>query len=182
MIAVPAAVVGFLSKIASPVVIAGESIIKYPLQWIVVGLICSNVTTYTLWQSNHKAFENEKAAHVQTVSNYKAAQAEADAKANLIKETLTLKAKADAQQADSNYASLLSKYNANLLRYKATQSVTIQPSNNPTNPTSESGNGPSTGPQLPEAITISMGDAEICAINTARLQTVREWTQTLSKE
>jgi hypothetical protein len=141
----------------------------------------TNVVTFCQWRSVSAALVEEKAAHVKTIEIFKTAQREADVRAQAIRDTLTKEAKADAKRADESYASLLTKYRASLVRYQANQGSSSGPSPS-NNPTPESGNGPSASPQLPEAITISMNDAQICAINTARLQTVRDWTQTLSKE
>jgi hypothetical protein len=154
------------------------NIIHYWYVWLIVILLSSNGFTYWRWQVNHTQLIKEVAAFNAQAASFKAAQAAATSQANAERALLQKESKADADQADANYATLLSQYNANLLRYRAGQSGTQQSGNNQL-PAPQGSDGPSTGPQLPTEITISGSDAEICAFNTARLQAVHDWAVTL---
>lgn len=78
-----------------------------------------------------------------------------------------------AKASDQSYATLLSKYNASLLRYRTAQGVPSGTSSGPQVSVPESGDGPSPDPQL----SISVADAQICATNTARLKSVHDWAE-----
>ena len=147
----------------------------------ILALIVSNILTFTIMRNTQGRLAKEQASHAQTIENFKTAQREADIRAQAIRETLLKEAEADAKQADANYSALLSKYNASLLRYKANQSAAVRPDSSQY-PATQSGDGPSASPEVPPAgVVISMSDAQICAVNTARLQAVREWAISLPK-
>lgn len=143
-------------------------------------LLITNVTTCSLWRSASNDLVKEHAAHTQTIQDFKTKQEVADARAQAIKETLEKEAKADAKQADANYANLLDRYNASLLRYKAAQSNTIRPDNYKL-PTPQSGDRPGESTEFSDEVIISMADAKVCAVNTARLQAVHDWAVNLLK-
>jgi len=134
------------------------------------------------WSHEHTLLVKERTAHQQDITNFKKAQADANANAQAEKVILQKESKANADQADAKYSTLLAQYHANLLRYKASQGGTGQASNSELSPT-QSGDGPSTGSELSAAVggnssgslVISEGDAQICAVNTARLQAVHDW-------
>lgn len=127
----------------------------------------------------HGALLKERAAHQTDINNFKNAQALADAKAEGEKAALKQESQANADEADAKYSALLAEYRANLVRYKAGQSGTSQTEYRIIQP-AQSGNRPGTSTELPAAtqvdgITISGEDAQICAVNTARLQAVHDW-------
>jgi len=134
------------------------------------------------WHHEHSLLVSEKASHALDIKNYRDAQAKATADAEADKLALEEKAKADAKQADANYAALLAKYRANLVRFKAAQSRASKASNSQL-PTPQSGNGSSPSTNVPTAgsdqVVISMEDAQVCAANTARLKAVQEWANQL---
>lgn len=80
-----------------------------------------------------------------------------------------------AKQADEAYASLLNKYNASLLRYQASQRKANTIDMSSTSITSDGSNLTSES----TSISITITDAQICAENTARLQAVKTWTDSL---
>lgn len=142
--------------------------------WMVTALMAVGLVLMAVgWNGTHNTLIKERAQHEVVVQSYKDAQVEANRKAEAKRKELEKKAEQDAKEADKRYGSLLAEYRTNLLRFKATQSGGSGPSNSPDQATASSP-GPSAGTQF-STIVISMKDAEICAINTARLQAVHEW-------
>lgn len=79
-----------------------------------------------------------------------------------------------AQKADADRADLSRQYNAALLRYAQAGAGKASPA--PKADATALGNGPGDSPKLSyERVEISYEDAQICADNTARLQSVRTW-------
>lgn len=149
--------------------------------WLVGLLIAGNI--FTAWEWNHTttALTKEKAAHAADIATFKRTQAEADTRAQMIKQTLQKEAKANADQADASYSNLLAQYHGSLLRYASSKGSAKQPSNSQLS-TTQGSNGPSTNTELPATLTISGDDAQICAVNTARLQSVHDWATSLPKD
>lgn len=148
--------------------------------WLVGLLIAGNIFTAWGWNHTTTALTKEKAAHAADIASFKSAQAIADQKAQIIKQTLQKEAKANADQADASYSNLLTKYHANLVHY-ANQSGS-QRSSNSELPATQGGNGPSSDTDLPKELMISGDDAQICAVNTARLVAVHDWAVNLPKQ
>lgn len=122
------------------------------------------------WQDTTDKLHKEQKSHKQDIQLFKDAQIEADTKAQKERKRLEDEAKTEAKQADAKYSTLLTSYRANLVRLKANQSVSSR-SDYSEVPPPESGDGPSGGTLIP----ITPKDADICAVNTARLQVVQEW-------
>lgn len=148
-------------------------------------LIALNLFAFHGWNGEHAKLLKEHTAHQLDVSNFKTAQVEANAKAQAEKAAVLKESKQNAANADEKYRSLLAGYRANLLRYQANQDRTGSTEHHQLS-TPQGGNGPGGGPELPATeatgIIISMGDADVCAINTARLQAVHDWATSLPKE
>ena len=83
-----------------------------------------------------------------------------------------------ARKADEAYSTLLSKYNASIVRYQAAQRKTNTINMSSTSVTSDGSNFTSES----TTISISIEDAGICAENTARIQAVKEWSDGLKPE
>lgn len=145
-------------------------------------LIAIQLGTLYGWYHEHDSLLKEKAAHQQDINSYKAAQAAATDKAQSEKAILQKESKASADQADADYSTLYSQYRSVLLRYQAAQSRTGVPGDSQL-PPAQSGNGPSASPQVPAgSISITLDDANVCAVNTARLQAVHDWALNPPKE
>lgn len=158
----------------------GASIIKYWQYWLIALLFAANLFTgYELKHTRDK-LTAEVSAHVKDINDFKTAQAEADKNAQTLKDTLIKESKANADQADSNYDTLLTKYRSSLLRFSSSQSHPGAGGDNQL-PTAQGGNGPGAGSEFPKSITISGDDAGICAVNTARLVAVHDWAVGLPK-
>jgi hypothetical protein len=158
----------------------GASIVKYWQYWLIALLFAANLFTgYELKHTRDK-LTAEVAAHIKDINDFKTAQAEADKNAQTLKDTLTKESKANADQADSNYSVLLSKYRSSLLRFSSNQSHPGSIGDNQLS-ASQGGNGPSSDSDLPKSLTISGSDAKICAVNTARLVSVHDWAVGLPK-
>jgi hypothetical protein len=119
----------------------------------------------------------EKAAHAADTKTFKAAQAQADKNAQAQKTKLETEGKQKADDADKNYSSLLSKYNASLMRYKQANQGSAGTSGYSQLQSPQSGDGPGQSP----FVSIPVDDAGICAENTARLQAVHDWATHLGE-
>lgn len=148
---------------------------------IVIGLISLGCIGL-VWDVQHTSelLKKERIAHAADISTFKASQELADSNAKAIAAKLQQESKASANQADTNYNSLLVKYRASLMWYSTHQGGT-QPASGDQLPTPQGGDGPGAGTQLPESITITSNDANICSINTARLVAVHDWAIGLPK-
>lgn len=158
-----------------------ESIIKYPFQWLTAFLLLTNLLFFYEWRNTNTNLIKEKAAHTKDIQDFRTAQIVANAKAVAVQAALKKESQADADQADANYSGLFAKYRANLVRYSTNQSATKQ-SDHYQLPTAQGSDRPSQSTELPKVITITGDDAEICAVNTARLQAVHDWALDLPKE
>ena len=145
--------------------------------WVVSALMAVGLVLMAVgWHGTYQTLEKERAQHEQVVQQFKDAQLEANRKAEAKRAELEQKAIKDAAEADKRYGNLLAEYRANLLRFKANQGGGTGPSGGE-DEAAASTPGPSQSPEL-SSIVISMKDAEICAINTARLQAARDWALT----
>lgn len=147
-----------------------------PTSWYIVATLTLGLlaTSYG-WNSTYNKLTKERYQYVQTVQTFKDAQAEANRKAKAKRVEIEKEAKASAKKADDRYSDLLAKYRTNLVRYKANQGGSTGPNSNQHQaPTGSPGSGGS-----PDVLTITLRDAEVCAINTARLQAVRDWAISL---
>lgn len=191
----PLALLALLAKIALvPGIIAAffsgaffSSVLKniqtYWRFYLPAALVALNLFTFYGWNGEHTKLVQEHAAHTKDVNDFKKVQVEATAKADAEKAAVLKESKANADQADARYRTLLDGYRANLVRYKADQSRAGQTEYHQL-PAPQSGNGPSPSADVPQAsgLIISMADADVCAVNTARLQSVHDWATTLPKE
>lgn len=152
--------------------------------YLPVALVASQLGTAYGWYNDHNLLMKERAAHQLDITNFKNAEAAATAQANREKSVLQKESKANADQADAKYSTLLAQYRANLVRYaqQATQSGAGQADHNQL-PAASGSDGPSTSSQVPAGggtaigatIPITLDDAQVCAVNTARLQSVHDW-------
>lgn len=149
--------------------------------WLVGVLIAGNLGTCWEWRHTDALLVKERAAHAADIATFKKVQADANAQAQTERATLVKEGKDSAEQADKHYASLAGQYRASLVRYAQHQGAASQPSNSKL-PAPQSSDGPSASADLPATITITGSDAEICAINTARLSAVHDWAVSLPKE
>lgn len=159
----------------------GASIVKYWQYWLIGLLFLVNAFTGYELKHTRDNLKTEVAAHVKDITDFKNAQAEADTQAAATKAALTKESKADADQADANYSILLSRYRSSLMRFSSGQSGTGS-SGNSQLPTAQGSDGPSSDTNLPKSLTITGSDAEVCAINTARLLVVHDWALKLPKD
>jgi hypothetical protein len=157
------------------------SVVKYWQYYLIAVLVAGNLLSYAEWQRNVSSLSIEVAAHAADIKAYKQAQADALAKAVAEKQILIDSSKAKANAADENYSTLYSKYQSSLLRYKASGSTSSGPTLGEHSDPAQSPDGPGKDSQIPDQVTISMDDADICAVNTARLQAAHEWALKLKE-
>lgn len=158
-----------------------KNIVQYWYIWLIAVLFAGNGFFYWEWRHTDAALKSERAAYAAQAASFKNAQAVANAQANAERAVLQKESKANADQADASYATLLAKYHASLLRYSTSSSGTSQAGDSQL-PTPQGSDGPSTGAELPPTLTITGDDAQICAVNTARLQAVQTWALQLEKD
>lgn len=155
---------------------------KKHFKWWLIGLLALlNVVTGMLLYNGRHDLTVEKAAHQRDIKSYKDAQAQAEDKVKEVTEQLTEKGKQDAKTADQSYATLNAKYRSTLLRYQTLERTSSGPGSSVPVDTTKGGNGNGGDTELPAALTISGDDARICAVNTARLQAIQEWADTLKE-
>lgn len=184
---IPAGVISLFSGINVGAVFTGlgsffsglfANMIKYWQYWLIGLLIVGNLFNGGEWRHTNAMLIKERAAHAADIASFKKAQADADTKAQTERAVLLKESKANAAQADANYTTLLSSYHASIMRYKAPQGTARGRSDNQLS-TTQGGDGSSTSTELPSTLTISGDDAQICAVNTARLQAVHDWAVSL---
>lgn len=148
---------------------------KFPYVSIGLGslLLLSNLVWYTAYQGKDRALSEERSAHSITILNYKKAQSDAALLSTQKAREQEAKDAIKAQQANEAYSSLLSKYNASIVRYQATAAKRpageIYLSSTSTTTSGSDSTSEST------RILITIDDAQICAENTARLKIVHDW-------
>lgn len=146
----------------------------------IAGLLSTNAATLHACNDAHAALTKEKASHAADVQSYKNAQAAAQKLADDTKTRLQHENQEKADEADANYTTLLSKYRTSLLRRETTPRTSGQPGGGQSDGTAQGDNGPSYSTNVPAgSITITNSDADICAVNTARLQVAHDWAETL---
>lgn len=162
--------------------LAGLELLKDHWKAVLVALaVLLQVYTVHGWSKEHEALKTEIAAHKADVQSYKDAQKAAEKLASDEKLKLQQENKVKADAADKNYSALYATYRANLLRFQAYQSVPRQPSVSQPNDSPQIAYGPSEGSEVPTGqVMISLEDADICAVNTARLQAARDWALSLA--
>jgi hypothetical protein len=153
------------------------NIFKYATGGLAAALLVSNVAWYVAWDWQKDRVVAEQRSHEKTKQNYKDAQAEATIKAYEAKVKEDEDNAKKAKKADEAYSALLSKYNASILRYEASQRAasTINLSSTSTTSDGDYQSSDST------SISITISDAQICAENTARLMAAHEWGKTYNK-
>lgn len=157
--------------------IFSTSLFKYISGGLGAALLLSNALWYVAYDIKDDSLKAEVKAHTKTKTDYKAAQDEALIKQleyNLQKERENAK---KAKEADVAYDALLRKYNASILRYEESQRATGKIDLSGTTVVTEGDYRSSTDTR----ISISLTDAQICAVNTARLGAVYEWSKTYGK-
>ena len=124
----------------------------------------------------------EEAGRLADREGYRRAQAEYEAEQLAEKARIERENNERMRKADEAYNSLVAEYRANLVRWQRDRAPrgTNSGSNLPAAPNpSESSNRSSERTGVPtkysEYVAISPEDADVCAVNTARLKTVREW-------
>jgi hypothetical protein len=137
-------------------------------------LALATITALFVWTQSQ--LQEVRALRRLDAQTYKTEQLTATLKFNEEKAKLEKKYEKDAEIADNSVHDLLGKYNAALLRAKASQSGGQRPEG------ASQGNSATVldGPSEDTKLLISGKDAYICAENTARLQVSREWALKLN--
>jgi hypothetical protein len=142
---------------------------------VTIGLAAAFLIASFGWYVTDIKLDTERAGRESDRLAYKAAQEEYEANALRVKMETEERNRQRADQADERYAALLGQYNASLLRYQNAQRSVSRSDLSGTPAAPESGDGPGGDTLLPEEIIISVDDARICAVNTARIKIVQEW-------
>lgn len=163
----------------------GDFLAKY-WQYVLILLLVISLGGTGYWSHHEHLLDvSEKAAHALDIKNYRDAQLTAEANAKAEKAQLNKEAQANAKQANARYSTLLAQYRANLVRFKAAQSA-ARTAGHSQLPGTQGGNGSSSSSNVPanagDKVTISMDDAQVCAVNTARLKAVQEWATQNGKD
>lgn len=173
----PVALLGFLNIFSGlgPFLLANW-------KYVVVAVLALGLafTTHE-WQHTSQLLKTEKASHAADIAAVKKASSDAQAKIVAEKAAIVKQNTEKANEADAAYTTLLATYHAGLLRYEANPGVRGGPSGSQSTNSTQGSNGPGASPVVSSAtITISTDDGNICAINTARLQTAHAWALNLT--
>lgn len=152
----------------------GKNIAANWKTWLIGVLVLLQLGTGYGFYHEHQKYLIEVAAHKADNAKFIAAQQAANRQEQAVKNQLQTESKAAKNEADSNYSTLLAKYKLSLLRYAAGKSNSSSTGNNQLS-AAQSADGPGESSELPQQITITGSDAEICAENTARLQAAHDW-------
>jgi len=163
-----------LSGVLSALTALRYNIIHHWRIWLISLLVVLQVGTGYGFYHEHTRYIEEVAAHKADNAKFVAAQAAANLAEQNEKKQLQTESKAASHEADTNYSALLTRYNASLVRYATSKGGSIGTGNYKL-PTAQGIDGPSADTVIPRQITISGSDAEICAVNTARLQASHDW-------
>lgn len=156
--------------------------------YLTAGLAAAFVVSSLGWYITDLKLDAERSGRQEDRLTYAKAQAEYEAKALREKEETERKNREKAKQADAAYDTLLGQYSTILVRYQAAQRKDWRDNLSLPPPISDGDHRSSGSPQLPppeyvvdrriimeDSVVIPMKDAEICAVNTARLIVAREW-------
>lgn len=158
--------------------------------YITVGLLAGFVGMTVMWYTTSlrldtakQAIKTEQEARRADQESYKAAQALAAKKATEAKMKQEKIDRENAEKADASYRDLLSKYNASLLRFAQSQRQTLGSNLPGTSGAPKGSNRPSASSDVSaDTVTIPFSDAQICAVNTARLIALHDWSLNLEKD
>jgi hypothetical protein len=143
--------------------------------------IFATVQTFRL-QSTAEKLEAERLGRASDRKEYQRAQAEATA--NALSEKMKKEAEyaAKADESDARYADLSGQYRAAVLRYQAAQRASRGTDLPRATDATQGFDSPGGGAVIPAGdILIPQADALICAENTARLQSARDWALSLER-
>lgn len=132
-------------------------------------------TSISLYFTNTK-LKNEVRGRREDRITYELAQRTAEANAYKKKVEDEAQYAERKKQADEAYTDLLTKYNAAIVRYKATKSPTVRSDL----PLSTSGSTSLEGES--KGALISTEDLMICAENTAKAQIAHDWVERLEED
>lgn len=149
--------------------------------YVTIGLFCTTLVASGMYYVTDLRLEACEANTQAIINSTEAAAAEATLEAERDKQRIEQEYRDRAEQADEEFANLLTRYNASLVRY-ANRSSPSGPAASAESGSTGSVDGASESPVVPnDLITIPFSDAEICAENTARLQVAREWALSLDE-
>lgn len=133
-----------------------------------------------VWTAYDKGYDQAEIKAKAEISQIKEASAESEALAWRQKNDLEAQYRQKATKADNDYTALNGKYQSSLLRYAGAHSARTASSSSYAVPTVKpDGTSPDTDISK---IVISLEDAQICAVNTARLQTAHDWALSISPD
>lgn len=152
--------------------------------WVTVGLGATLLAASVGWYTTNVRLNYTKSELVMEKlyrKNDKLAyeKAQKDAQVKSLNKVIEVERKnaEDARKADEAYTTLLNKYHTSIVRYQASQRSTGRVDLSNTSITSSGSDVTSESTR----ISITIDDAGICAENTARLQAVKQWAESLKK-
>lgn len=165
---------GIFSGIGNALKALGANIVANWKAWLIGLLVSAQVGTAYGFYHEHGKYVAEVTAHKADNAKFVAVQTAANLAAQNEKKQLQTESKAASHEADTNYSALLTKYNTSLVRYASAKGGSSTGGNYKL-PATEGLDGPGSNAVIPDQITIPGSDAEICAVNTARLQSAHDW-------
>lgn len=142
--------------------------------YVTAGLLVTSLVAGLGWYVTDLKLEACNSSKDAVVEATRAAEAESTVIAINDRNRIEQEYRDHAAEQDEAYHDLLGRYNASLMRY-ANRGATSRPAASPESGSPGSTDGPGESPDVSNDLIIPFSDAEICAENTARLQTAREW-------
>lgn len=150
--------------------------------YVTVFALVGMTVCYIGWDNTSKELETQVALRAADRANYEAEQSEYEARALEEKMEIERINNERVQEAEANYESVLAGYRNSLRVYQSRESARSTSSRSDLPgpaPITEGSDGPTPDPGVPtEYLTISYADADICAINTARVVATYNWSLT----
>jgi len=150
--------------------------------YLVAGFAVAALISSIGWRVTSLSLEAEKSGRAADKAVYEAAQQMAKAKALEEKQKIEKEYNEKAKKADAIYDALLAKYSSAVVRYKANQSPAIRADLPASSGSAEGADRPGRDSEFYEGFFVRMADAQVCAVNTARLQSAREWALSISTD
>ena len=144
--------------------------------YITIGLLVATLAASAGWYVTGLRLDACKAGRTADRASYHQAQAEATTLAIIAKAAEEKRNEERRQKADEDYRALSAKYHDALGLYKAAVRKASKPDLPGQAPAPGGSDGPGGYTLVPD------GDLVICAMNTARLQVVRDWAVGLGSD
>ena len=153
---------------------------------LVTGLIVALLVTRGTLAGARADLEKERAAHAETIANYKLAQEVATAKAERQRREIEDRYRRNADEAEDLHAAQLASANDAAERYIAANRVRSQGAQCPSSGTASAASDqrprvPEAVPAAPELVTVTPDDVRSCSAAVTYADQAHSWAMTLNQ-